>query len=420
MVDSLFFDTNALLELQGAAFQTHFTISSETLKEIEAIKTSGKKDEETKYRARQIGHLLDEHIGEFDVMFTTMQTLDVLTNMGLEATADNIIAANAYIKSLNCDVCFVTNDINLKLVARNIFKLNNVVGSDVIATTFNPATYTGFVSVTANNDDELADIYDRLSTDDFGCVENQYLIINFTKDGKDDYDAYRRVGEQFEKVCKVTIKSTMFGDKIVAKDSYQACAINSILNNTMTAITGFPGSGKSLISLVTAFSLIEKGKYDRIVILFNPAKALGGAIADMGFYAGSATDKAMSNAIGNMLISKLGDRFAVDMLLTQDKIRLVSMADVRGMEIRDNEILYITEAQNTNIEAIKLCLSRCSAGCKIIIEGDYKTQVDSWACAGKNNGLRRVIEALKGDADFGYVDLPNVWRSKIAQLVSKL
>ena len=128
----------------------------------------------------------------------------------------------------------------------------------------------------------------------------------------------------------------------------------------------------------------------------------------------------MQNSIGSILTTKFGDRFAVDMLIQQDRIRLVSMADVRGMEVRDNEILYISEAQNTSIELLKLCLSRASSECKIIIEGDYNSQVDSYLFDGSSNGMKRAIEVLKGKEEFGYIDLPNIWRSKIAMLVDKL
>ena len=186
----------------------------------------------------------------------------------------------------------------------------------------------------------------------------------------------------------------------------------------MTALSGRAGSGKSLISLISIMSLIESGKYDRLVIMFNPTKARGAS--DMGFYSGDAIDKAMQNSIGSILTTKFGDRFAVDMLIQQDKIRLVSMADVRGMEVRDNEILYISECQNTSVELLKLCLSRASSGCKIVIEGDYNSQVDSYMFDGSSNGLKRAIEVLKGEEEFGYVTLPNIWRSKIAMLVDKL
>ena len=90
------------------------------------------------------------------------------------------------------------------------------------------------------------------------------------------------------------------------------------------------------------------------------------------------------------------------------------------MEIRDNEILYMTECQNTTTELIKLALSRVSAGAKVIIEGDYKTQVDSYLFEGKNNGLKRVIDAFKGHEEFGYIELQNIWRSKLAQLAELL
>ena len=128
----------------------------------------------------------------------------------------------------------------------------------------------------------------------------------------------------------------------------------------------------------------------------------------------------MLNSIGNILTTKFGDRYAVDYLIQQNKLKLVSMADCRGMEISDNEILWITEASNTSVDLMKLCLSRVSSGAKVIIEGDYEAQVDSREFAGGNNGLKRVIEVFKDHKEFGYVQLQNVWRSKIAELCELL
>lgn len=266
------------------------------------------------------------------------------------------------------------------------------------------------------SDEEMSYFYLHTNENIFNSLINEYLIIR--KSDAEIVDILCWTGNEYRKVCQKTIKSQMFGDKIRPKDVYQACAIDSILNNTMTTLSGKAGSGKSLISLITMMSLIESGKYDRIVIMFNPTKARG--TSDMGFYSGDATEKAMQNSIGSILTTKFGDKFAVDLLLQQDKIRLVSMADVRGMEVRDNEILYITECQNTSKELLKLCLSRASSECKIVIEGDYHTQVDSYLFDGSSNGMKRVIDVLKGEQEFGYVNLPNVWRSKIATLVDKL
>ena len=243
----------------------------------------------------------------------------------------------------------------------------------------------------------MSEFYSNIDSNTFDCVKNEYLIVR--KSDGEVVDILRWTGECFKKVCNKTIKSTFFGDKIKPKDAFQSCAIDSILNNTITAISGKAGSGKSLISLVTIMNLIESGKYDRVVIMFNPTKARGAS--DMGYYSGDSVEKAMQNSIGSILTTKFGDRFAVDMLIQQDKIRLVSMADIRGMEVRDNEILYITECQNTSVELLKLCLSRASSGCKIVIEGDFDAQIDSYLFDGSSNGMKRAVDVLKGEEEFG-------------------
>lgn len=411
----LFLDTNALLNLQQAAFKEPFVISQKTLEEIENIKTSGKKDGEVKYKARLIAHLLDENFGKYEVVRTTSSTKHVIESCDLEETPDNIILASAYLYNKDtAPIIFCTDNLNCKFLARNIFALTTK-GVNDINLVKNIEEYTGYKDVTLS-DEEMSYFYLHTNENIYDSLVNEYLIIR--KSDGEIVDCLCWDGEQYAKVCSKTVRSQMFGDKIRPKDIYQACAIDSILNNTMTTISGKAGSGKSLISLITMMSLIEKGEYDRIVIMFNPTKASGAS--DMGFYTGDATEKAMQNSIGSILTTKFGDKFAVDMLLQQDKIKLISMADVRGMEIRDNEILYITECQNTSIELLKLCLSRASSGCKIVIEGDYNSQVDSYLFDGDSNGMKRVINVLQGEDEFGYVNLPNVWRSKIATLVDKL
>ena len=58
-----FYDTNAVLFLQDKLLNGNekFAISSITLLELEHIKVSRNKDEETKYRARKVLHILDEN-----------------------------------------------------------------------------------------------------------------------------------------------------------------------------------------------------------------------------------------------------------------------------------------------------------------------------------------------------------------------
>lgn len=409
---TLFFDTNALLNLQEKAFGEHFIVSQKTLEEIENIKTSSRKDGEIKMKARKLARLLDKN-NDYTVIPINTDIKQIVADFHLEETPDYLILASAYYQSRQIPILVVSDDINVKFISRNIFNLPTK-GIDEIDLT-SDEEYTGYREVTMS-DEEMSTFYTNLNSNHYNLLVNQYLVVKNSKN--EIVDKRRWDGETHAIVCDKTIKSKMFGDKIRPKDVYQACAIDSILSHTLTVLSGKAGSGKSLISLITMMSLLENGTYDRIVIMFNPTKTRGAS--DMGFYSGSAIEKAMQNSIGSILTSKFGDRFAVDLLLQQDKIRLVSMADVRGMEVRDNEILYITEAQNTSVDLIKLCLSRASSGCKIVIEGDYNSQVDSYLYDGYGNGMKRMIDALKGEPELGYVQLPNVWRSKIAALVEKL
>lgn len=410
----LFLDTNALLNLGENAFKERFIIAQKTLEEIENIKISSNKDSEIKYKARNIARLLDINESGYDIIAYSPEIKKIIDDHFLSETPDNIILASAYYYNLNEPVLVCSDDLNCKFISRNIFGLTTK-GINEINLVKNLDEYKGYKDVTLS-DEEMSYFYCHLNENTFGCLINEYLIIK--KSDGEVVDTLRWNGTEFKKVCNKTVKSTMFGDKIKPKDIYQSCVIDSIYNNTMTAISGKAGSGKSLLSLVTIMNLIETGKYDRVVIMYNPTKARGAS--DMGFYSGNAIEKGMQNSIGSILTTKFGDRFAVDMLIQQDRIRLVSMADVRGMEVRDNEILYISEAQNTSIELLKLCLSRASSECKIIIEGDYNSQVDSYLFDGSSNGMKRAIEVLKGKEEFGYVHLPNIWRSKIAALVDEL
>ena len=72
-----FYDTCSLLLRANNLFDVNeqFAISSITLEELENIKTSNKKDVDTKYAANKLLHLLDEHMGEFDIHIFTENML---------------------------------------------------------------------------------------------------------------------------------------------------------------------------------------------------------------------------------------------------------------------------------------------------------------------------------------------------------
>jgi predicted ribonuclease YlaK len=230
-------------------------------------------------------------------------------------------------------------------------------------------------------------------------------------------DLLRATGKSFRPVKELRFRSNIF-PQIKALDEYQAFAMDSLKNDDITVITGHAGTGKTLLSLAFALQEVQSGARRKIVIFVNPTKARGAE--ELGFYSGDRTEKLLQNSIGAVLTSKLGDQMLVQSLLAQGRIEILPISDIRGFEVTESDIMYITEAQNLTTDLMKLCIQRCAEGCKVILEGDPETQLDNWAFEGKNNGLKRIVEIFTGFPGFGHVRLPNVRRSRIAEKAEEL
>jgi len=67
------------------------------------------------------------------------------------------------------------------------------------------------------------------------------------------------------------------------------------------------------------------------------------------------------------------------------------MSDIRGFDSTGMHAgIYITEAQNMDIELMRLALQRIGEDSICILDGDSEAQVDLSMYAGSNNGMRRV------------------------------
>lgn len=90
------------------------------------------------------------------------------------------------------------------------------------------------------------------------------------------------------------------------------------------------------------------------------------------------------------------------------------------MDITNNSGVYITEAQNSTIDLMKLMVQRIGENTKCVIEGDNKTQVDLSSYSGNNNGLTRLSEVFRGQSYYGEITLKNCYRSKLAQQAEQM
>lgn len=418
----IFYDTCALLNHFNEIFDENevFYVSSLTINELENIKTSGSKDEETKYNARCLLHKLKENKDKCVIIPFRNRFLSAIDEFDLPNTTDSKIIATAFDFYKNPGMeypsdkkLFCTDDLACETIARS-------VGLPIF--TFNEGNeeeYTGYKEVEMDND-TLADFYNheqQKPLNRYNLVINQYLII---KQNDRVIDKYKWTGSSYEQVQFTQLNTEMFG-KIVAMDGdiYQTLALDTLKSNQISMLRGAAGTGKSYLAMGYLFSLLEKGKIDRIIIFCNTVAAKGAA--RMGFYPGSKDEKLLDSQIGNFLKGKIPDRVYLEKMLDDGVISLIPMADIRGYDTTGmNAGVYITEAQNMDIELMRLALQRIGEDSICILDGDSNAQVDLSDYAGKKNGMRRVSEVFRGADFYGEVTLQTIKRSKIAALAQKM
>ena len=408
-----FYDTCSLLnELHSAFENDFFYISSVTLEELENIKTSSSKDQDIKYRARQLLHLLFENKDKYKVVIFQKEWETAISNFSyLSDNNDSKIIYSAFITDtgISFDLVFKTDDLCCAALAKQI--------GLTVETTYEQMkldNYTGFIEKTIPNE-ELVAFYSKsnLETENhFNLLENQYLIVK-DENGK-IADSFKWKNGNYEQVLFPVLKTDMFG-MIKPKDEYQKLAIDSLLSNKITVLRGPAGSGKSYLSFAALFQKLEKHEIDKIIIFCNTVATANSA--KLGFYPGSRNEKLLDSQIGNFLSSKLGDSVAVERFIAEGKLALLPMSDIRGYDTTGMKAgIYITEAQNLDIELMRLALQRVGDDSICILDGDDQAQVDLSIYGGTNNGLRRVSEIFRGADFYGEVTLQKIHRSRIAEL----
>lgn len=415
----LFYDTCALLEGGERIFDkedTKILISSITLNELEDIKSSSKKDEDIKYKARKLLHFLSANENNYEiVIYKNLWELE-LDRHDLPKNNDSKIIISAYMwEADNAPITFITCDLACRAIAKTIGLQTELLNDN------SEDDYTGYIEITLS-DSKMAEFYNNVcpvNDNQYNLLHNQYLIIKDSR-GK-VVDRYRWSNKEgYISVNFLKTESKMFG-KITPKhdDVYQRLALDALAHNKITMLRGPAGTGKSYLAFGHMFSLLESGKIDKIIVFCNTVATKGSA--KLGFYPGSRTEKLLDSQIGNLLESKLGDRYIVEKLINEGDLVLLPMSDIRGYDTTGmNAAIYISEAQNLDIELMRLALQRIGDDSICILDGDSNAQVDLSMYAGNNNGMRRVSKVFRGSDVYGEVTLNKIYRSKIAELAQQL
>ena len=390
-----------MLELQNKIFDERFFISSVTLQELEEIKISSRKDDEIKYKARKVLHLLDENSDKYDVVVYTTAMENYINEKQVEISPDTkIIACCAFSQGLlpkGEKFVFVTNDIACKMIASKIF------GLEVESVGEKENIYKGY-RVIKGNTEQINNLMDNMDLSDWNT--NEYLIIQNTDDSSEK--EMRFDGEKF-----VALKLPP-SKYIKAKNSLQRCALD-ILNNpdiTIAAILGGYGSGKTFISLQMAlYNVNEKGYQSKILGVRSPQ----GEGKEVGFLPGDLNSKV--EGFFEPLTQQLnGGEFELESLKQRGVLETNIPFYMKGTTYNDT-IFVVDEAEDLDEKQIRLVGTRVGANSKIYFAGDYKQSVINTTT---NNALIKMCNEFKGNKQFATIYLGEDVRSSTSKMFANL
>ncbi|WP_027398796.1 PhoH family protein [Anaerovorax odorimutans] len=230
---------------------------------------------------------------------------------------------------------------------------------------------------------------------------------------------------------------------LTPKNREQRMAFELLMDEDIQLVTisGGAGTGKSILSVATAFQkVIENNVYDKI-ILVKPVISAGESI---GYLPGkeAAKLKPFMDSFGDAVESLMSERnkkycckndnmrkrseynekpvFSVQGFLDQYKdagiIEMKTFSFMRGRTL-SNSIVILDEAQEMTPHLAKLMLTRAGENAKFVMIGDPSdNQIDNTLVDSKSNGLVYVIEKMKSYDITGHISLEEVERSPLAKI----
>lgn len=394
-----FYDTNALLSLRESAFTEKFACSHKTLEEIENIKTSGKKDDETRYRARKVAHAFQDGSNYIVCNYPYDRVVNEIANRGLEVTPDAIITVEAYLlNSETDDVVFITDDVNCYNIAKNIFGLHtetlNSIKEDI---------YEGYIKISGTTD-EINEQMDAL--DMSKLYANEYIIIDDKSIGKTK--EMRFDGDKF-----VELKLPPSGF-IKGKNSLQRCALDALNNKDIdiVAILGMYGSGKSHLTMqMSLYGVNEKGNQSKILGV-REARGEGSAV---GYLPGEFEQK-VGDFFKPLEQQLKGGEFELQSLKQRGVIDFQIPYYLKGTTY-DDTIMVVDEAEDLTESQLRLVGTRLGQNSRIFFSGDYKQSLINKTIS---NPLVKMCDEFKGSHNFACVFLDTDVRSEASKMFATL
>lgn len=188
-----------------------------------------------------------------------------------------------------------------------------------------------------------------------------------------------------------TIKSVKSVVEFKAKNFTQHRILKSLKENKILFTIGAAGTGKTYIAARYAITEFLQGRVDKIVIT-RPTVTVG---EDIGFLPGNVNEKMEPWFLPfrDIFLEEGGlEPFELRNLIAKGCIEICPMQYARGRTFR-NCILIADEMQNSEIEQLKMLLTRIGENSQFIINGDIKQSDRTKA---SKSGIADFIDRMEG------------------------
>ena len=217
----------------------------------------------------------------------------------------------------------------------------------------------------------------------------------------------------------------------------QKLFMKAILTNMfdLLVIDAKAGSGKTLMSIVSAMRLIDLGYYDKIVYVRNSIESLDKG-ADIGYLAGNDEKFRIYNMalqdtlefIAKKHLKKSENRenkesieSKISELTSRYCIETLWPGEARGRTLSE-AIVIMDEWQNSSEKTSQLILSRLDESCMAIVIGSNR-QIDNLYLNKYNNGLTTLLKQTKNkhsELNMFAIELEKAVRGKFAEFTERI
>lgn len=342
-------------------------------------------------------------------------------------------------------VILVTKDINFRVKCDSLGIYSEDYYKDKIELDDTNETYKGYIELeaydpflinelysyvkssgkkteTESNDEDDRDVVSEVlsiceETTGRRFYENEYFCIKYDSSSfigryhKGEIIWVKKPGDLLDNFARLDIK---------AKNREQLYAFNSLLDPKLPLVTisGLAGSGKTFITLMAAYALVQAGLYERIVLTRN-VQPVG---KDIGFLPGTMEEKMnpwLAPIMDNLRVGLKDSNLSLfNTLRSQGVIEVAPLSYIRGRTFNDS-ILIMDEAQNATIHELKTVITRIGANSKIVLLGDVD-QIDTPYIDALSNGLTIVAEKFKNQSCASHVALKRGERSHLSAVAASI